>query len=124
MNKVSFAKKVKQVLGQKCPNCGTGAIFKKDRNNFNLVPQMNDNCPDCGFDFHREPGYFLGAMYASYGLSVFEGIVSFLLAYFFLPQLSTFLLALIPALVILLFSVVNYKLGRVIWMYLFPRDKE
>jgi hypothetical protein len=31
---------------------------------------MNDRCPHCGLDFNREPGYFLGAMYISYGLAL------------------------------------------------------
>jgi VIT1/CCC1 family predicted Fe2+/Mn2+ transporter len=31
---------------------------------------MNDRCPTCGLLFNREPGYFLGAMYVSYGLAL------------------------------------------------------
>ena len=31
---------------------------------------MNDRCPVCGLHFNREPGYFLGAMYISYGLGI------------------------------------------------------
>ncbi len=29
---------------------------------------MHRECPRCGLKFEREPGYFLGAMYISYGL--------------------------------------------------------
>lgn len=31
---------------------------------------MNARCPVCDLRFEREPGYFLGAMYISYGLAV------------------------------------------------------
>jgi hypothetical protein len=31
---------------------------------------MHDYCPTCGLRFNREPGYFLGAMYISYGLAL------------------------------------------------------
>jgi hypothetical protein len=31
---------------------------------------MHDRCPNCGLRFNREPGYFLGAMYISYGLAL------------------------------------------------------
>ncbi len=31
---------------------------------------MHDRCPGCDLDFLREPGYFTGAMYASYVLAV------------------------------------------------------
>jgi len=31
---------------------------------------MHERCPACGFKFEREQGYFLGAMYISYGLAL------------------------------------------------------
>ena len=31
---------------------------------------MNDRCSRCGLHFNREAGYFLGAMYISYGLAL------------------------------------------------------
>jgi len=31
---------------------------------------MHPCCPVCGLKFEREPGYFLGAMYISYGVAV------------------------------------------------------
>jgi len=31
---------------------------------------MYDDCPVCGLHFEREPGYFLGALYFSYALSI------------------------------------------------------
>lgn len=32
--------------------------------------RMHELCPGCGLRFEREAGYFLGAMYFSYGLGV------------------------------------------------------
>lgn len=31
---------------------------------------MHERCPECELKFEREPGYFLGAMYVSYGIGV------------------------------------------------------
>jgi putative Ca2+/H+ antiporter (TMEM165/GDT1 family) len=31
---------------------------------------MHERCPVCGLKFEREAGYFLGAMYISYGLAL------------------------------------------------------
>ena len=31
---------------------------------------MNERCPACALKFEREQGYFLGAMYISYGVAV------------------------------------------------------
>ena len=33
-------------------------------------PKTHDRCPECDLLFNREPGYFLGATYISYGLGV------------------------------------------------------
>ncbi len=30
---------------------------------------MNAKCPECGFRFERDPGYFLGSTYINYGLT-------------------------------------------------------
>jgi uncharacterized protein (DUF983 family) len=121
MQKISFPAKILQILKLRCPKCGQGNVFKKDKTSFKFFPEMSETCEKCGHHYDREPVYFLGAMYASYGLSVFEGIISFVLVYFLVPELPTFFMALIPALVIVILSGQNYKLGRVIWMNLFPR---
>ncbi|MGZ3885062.1 MAG: DUF983 domain-containing protein, partial [Bacteroidia bacterium] len=84
------------------------------------LPHMNDNCEVCHYHFDREPGYFLGAMYASYALAVFEGILTFLCCYFLMPSLSTLATVLCVVAVILVMSMWNYKMSRVIWMNLFP----
>jgi len=51
------------ILKQRCPRCRTGAVFHG-------VVRMNRRCPECELSFEREPGYFLGAMYFSYGLGI------------------------------------------------------
>jgi uncharacterized protein (DUF983 family) len=37
---------------------------------FTSFPRMRERCPVCGLKFEREEGYFLGAMYISYGLAL------------------------------------------------------
>ena len=36
---------------------------------------MHERCPTCSLKFEREPGYFLGAMYLSYGLALIVIVV-------------------------------------------------
>jgi len=31
---------------------------------------MHEHCPQCGVSFEREPGFFYGAMYFSYGIGI------------------------------------------------------
>lgn len=60
------------ILRQRCPRCRTGNIFRYSV--FRGFPKMHEYCPVCDLKFEREPGYFLGAMYVSYGLGI--GIIA------------------------------------------------
>jgi uncharacterized protein (DUF983 family) len=53
---------------QRCPRCRDGRIFRASLWRGFLA--MHDVCPVCGLKFDREPGYFLGAMYFSYLISL------------------------------------------------------
>ncbi|MFN5032941.1 MAG: DUF983 domain-containing protein, partial [Flavobacteriia bacterium] len=70
--------------------------------------------------FDREPGYFLGAMYISYGFAVLQGIIAFFILHYSFPQLSTFFQILIVLLVMIIFGRKNYKLSRVLYIHIFP----
>ncbi len=56
------------IVHQRCPRCRLGKIFV--RSIFLGFPKMHERCPACNLRFEREPGYFLGAMYISYGLAL------------------------------------------------------
>ena len=56
------------ILRQLCPRCRSGRIFQKSI--LRGLPRMETYCPVCGLKFEREEGYFLGAMYISYGLAL------------------------------------------------------
>ena len=59
---------LKSILQQRCPRCRMGRIFRYSV--FRGFPKMCERCAVCDLKFEREPGYFLGAMYISYGLGV------------------------------------------------------
>ena len=94
-----------------CPVCGEGKVF---RGRF----AMNERCPSCGRVFGRgEPGYFLGAMYFSYGLGVifitlFTGVFALIFPSWKLWQWITAgwvaFLPLVPAV---------YRYSRVLWLH-------
>jgi uncharacterized protein (DUF983 family) len=50
--------RVGAMLRQRCPRCLRGKLFRG-------LMDMRERCPQCGFVFEREEGYFTGAMYAS-----------------------------------------------------------
>jgi uncharacterized protein (DUF983 family) len=107
------------ILNEKCPKCAQGFVFKR-KVSFLQLPVMHDKCENCNYYFDREPGYFLGAMYISYGLSVLQGIASFLLISFLLPSLALYIKSLLVIAVILTCGRKNYKISRVIYIHIFP----
>ena len=56
------------ILHQLCPRCRVGRIFRGSL--LRIFPRMHERCPVCDLKFEREEGYFLGAMYISYGIGV------------------------------------------------------
>ena len=54
-----------------CPCCRMGKIFDGPAfPRYPRIARLQPRCVICGIKFHREPGYFLGAMYFSYAMVV------------------------------------------------------
>lgn len=68
MINMSTRNTVLDIVRQRCPRCRSGKIFAKSI--YAGFPRMHRRCPVCDLRFEREPGYFLGAMYISYGLAL------------------------------------------------------
>lgn len=79
---------------------------------------MNKECPVCKSSFDREPGFYYGAMYASYGLTVAFGIGLFLLMVVLLDLgVLTFLFTFSAGIILLM--PLLYRLSRLVWINLF-----
>jgi len=106
---------LRSIFGQLCPRCRSARIFRSSL--YWGFPKMNDRCPRCGLHFDREPGYFLGAMYISYGLA---------LAFIFVLGAALWALtgwrldkvAIWAVVLFLPFAPMLTFLSRVLWIYL------
>jgi hypothetical protein len=77
---------------------------------------MYDACPVCALIFNREQGYYIGAMYVSYALSI-PPVLVILLIFWRLAGWS-FNAAVVGAFVAYLpFVPFVVRLSRVIWIY-------
>jgi uncharacterized protein (DUF983 family) len=94
----------------RCPRCLGGRLFKS-------IFAMNAACPVCGLVFEREPGYFMGAMYASYGLGIVILIPLFFLLQWLLPHWPGFVIALLASLLYVPLTPLVFRYSRVIWIY-------
>jgi hypothetical protein len=78
---------------------------------------MYPRCPNCGLKFEREPGYFLGAMYISYGLALMT-IVAFALLLWASTPWSLQKITVWAILLFLPLAPMLTLFSRVLWIYL------
>ena len=83
---------------------------------------MHEECPHCDHHFEKEPGYFLGAMYVSYAMTLAEGVALYILVRNFTTRLEL-ILSIIFAVVVLM-SFINFRYSRMIWMYMFTQKEK
>ena len=105
---------LKALLLTRCPRCKRGPIFPP-------LPAgiwaVNDACPACGLPILREAGYFLGAMYVSYGLAVLTILpVSLVLALWLEWPLATVMIVVVVLTLVSVPLLLRYS--RAIWLHL------
>jgi len=67
---------LKRGLRLRCPECGQEPIYE-------TMTRVRHHCPNCGTLFHREQGYFMGAVYVNVIATetlLFIGLLIFLFA--------------------------------------------
>lgn len=112
------------ILKCKCPKCEKGDVFSYKGNAFLIkAPIMKNKCDVCGHVFSKEVGFFWGAAYVSYGITVAEGILIFILSQFIFEETFDLRIILIIVPAILLLSPFNFRLSRMIWMYMFTKKE-
>lgn len=119
------------LLNNRCPKCYEGRLFNSHACDLKRVSEMPAGCPECGEDFAREPGFYFGAAYVSYALTVALWIALFValtcfdwwgwMAFSFFDDVPFFLTTGIGLLVVLM--PVLMRLSRSIWLHMFTRNR-
>jgi len=71
-------------------------------------------------DFNQEPGFYWGAMYVSYGLSLAQVFLTAVVLFLFSMPFDFKSLGIILG-VLLLLAPLNYRISRLVWLYLFAK---
>lgn len=107
------------IFKNNCPHCNQGKVFKANNVFFSLgFSKMNEVCDNCGFRFEKEPGYFFGAMYLSYGLGTVEGLLTYFICQYILSIVNFNSIMLIIGITITLLCFFNFRLSRILWIRL------
>ena len=108
------------LIKNECPNCHQEHVFKNSNLFTYRKDEMNKSCPHCHTDFEKEPGYYWGAMYASYGLGVLECFITYFICRLIGFGTYDWANLYVIILALLLLSPFNFRMARLIWLYLIP----
>ena len=95
---------------QRCPRCCRGRIYETGM-------RMHPRCPVCDLVYEREPGYFMGALYISYGISSIVLMLALWIAHLLLPDFDLGWLILILCALYVPFVPLVTRDARVLWIY-------
>jgi uncharacterized protein (DUF983 family) len=105
-----MTERLKAVAKQRCPICFQGRVFTG-------WISMQQCCPVCGARFEREHGFFVGALYVAYWMSV--ATLSSLMALFWAAGAgSAYRSFLLAAIALIPLSVLIFRYSRTVWMHL------
>ena len=111
---------MKSLLSNQCPRCKKADLFcSRNPYDFKKLFLMYEHCASCGLKFNKEPGFFYGAMYVGYGISVayltifYVGMLVLLGDF----ELTTYFIFGIGSLFLL--TPVIFRFSRSVWISLF-----
>lgn len=85
--------------------------------------KMYHRCPHCNVDFERETGFYYGAMYVSYALTVIISVLTAIIWYFLFRSNLVLYIIINFAIILVLFPLL-YRISRSIWISIFVRFDE
>ncbi|MFN0203949.1 MAG: DUF983 domain-containing protein [Bacteroidia bacterium] len=106
------------LLSGKCPACREGDIFTYPLKRITHFAEMNKNCPHCTSTLEPEPGFYFGAMFVSYALSVILFVVMWTALYVFWNP-SDLVYVVVIGLGAILFTPISFRVSRVLFLYWF-----
>ena len=115
----------KALRTMKCPKCHCGKMFiSSSTYNLKKIHEMPEYCPECGQSFNPEPGFYTGAMYVNYGLTVVLSAITYLVLEIIM-NVSAPVFFSIYIFILLLIGPLMFRYSRVIFLYMFVKfDRE
>lgn len=96
--------KLYSILTGTCPKCQMENMYvNKNPYILSETMRMHDHCTHCGTKYKMEPNFFFGAMYVSYGVAVFFGVLIFAITFMMLKlSLKTSFISILIVLILLM----------------------
>lgn len=121
------------MLSLKCPHCREASMYvNPSLYTLSKLGDTHKNCPQCGTDLKPEPGFYFGAAYVSWGLTVALWVAVLVslktfdalgwMEFGFLTHPITFLLT--GSVLSLILFPYMFRLSRSIWAHFFIKPQE
>lgn len=111
---------LKSIYHCKCPRCHEGDLFLRGQLlNPTKFSDMNKECSHCGQYLEPEPGFYLGAMFISYGFNTAVFIAVWVTLAIIEPDYSLTLLLTLIGVAILVLTPFIYRISRSMWIAFF-----
>ncbi len=107
------------LLQGKCPRCRQGDMFAFPATNVRKFNIMNKTCPHCGVRLEPEPGFYQGAMYIGYAITIAVMVVVGLALYYLGDDPSEWVYIGVVIAIMMLLVPWNYRYSRIIYLYSF-----
>lgn len=108
------------IINKKCPVCQEGDYYTSNKAyNIREFNKMHINCSHCDHKFEIENGFFYGAMFISYGLSVAIAVALFMGTFVLFPETPYYIYIIIILIGIPLSTPITFRMSRIIWMNIF-----
>ncbi len=107
------------LLHGKCPRCREGSIFTYPVKKIAQFNTMNERCPHCNVRLEPEPGFYQGAMYVGYGITIICLLFVSLILYVLVDPTSEW--TYIISIIVFMFCIapLNYRYSRILYLHFF-----
>lgn len=115
---------ITNTITNSCPKCHRGKVWKV--NAFEALwnsDLMHERCAYCQLKYEKEVGFWYGAMYVSYALSVAMFVAAWVSAIVLFPEeWSIFYTIIYVVVLIILFMPINWRWSRLLWLNFFTDE--
>ncbi|MBS1581158.1 MAG: DUF983 domain-containing protein [Bacteroidetes bacterium] len=107
------------ILHMRCPYCRKGRFYVSHPYDLKRAGDNLEECPVCHRAYSVEYGFYMGAMYVSYALSVAVGLGAYLLTRWLFPSVTMGWQIVIVGGVTLAVAPLMYAYSKIIYGYIF-----
>lgn len=108
-------------LWNKCPQCHQGDVFiTNNAYKLSQFDKMHEHCSCCDLKYEKEPGFYQGAMYVSYGLMVGWFVITWAADTFLVHSQTWQYLTFLSASILVMMPL-TFRISRLLWINMFTK---